>query len=75
MTHLQKTLPKNFYVSIPVELSEEISQAKPEHVAEIGINWAVKQVEELFNKNVPAVHFYIMQNSKPILKLMDKLKI
>ncbi len=70
-----KTLPKNFYVNIPIELSEEISQAKPEHVAEIGINWAVKQVEELLNKNVPAVHFYIMQNSKPILKLMKKLKI
>jgi methylenetetrahydrofolate reductase (NADPH) len=70
-----KSLPKNFFVNIPVELSEEISKAKSEHIMEIGVNWAVKQVEELLNNNVPAVHFYIMQKSKPILMLMDKLKL
>lgn len=70
-----KTLPKNFFVNIPVELSEEVSKAKPEHILEIGVNWAAKQVEELLNNNVPSLHFYIMQTSKPILKLMDKLKM
>jgi methylenetetrahydrofolate reductase (NADPH) len=68
-------IPKNFYVDIPEELSEEIKKAKPEHVTDIGVGWAVKQVEELFSRNVPAVHFYIMQNTKPISKLMEKLKI
>jgi methylenetetrahydrofolate reductase (NADPH) len=68
-------IPKNFYVDIPEELSEEIITAKPEQVADIGVRWALKQVEELFNRNVPAVHFYIMQNTKPITKLMEKLKI
>lgn len=68
-------LPRNFYIDIPEELSEEIIQAKPEHVLEIGVNWAVRQVEELLNKNVPSVHFYIMQNSKPIIMLMEKLKL
>jgi methylenetetrahydrofolate reductase (NADPH) len=47
--------------------------AKPEHVLEIGVNWTVKQVEELLNKKVPAIHFYIMQNSTPIKKVMSKL--
>ena len=70
-----KSLPKNFFVNIPIELSEEVNKAKPEHILEIGVEWATKQVEELLNKNVPAVHFYIMQNSKPILMLMDKLKM
>lgn len=68
-------LPRNFHIDIPEELSEEIMCAKNEHVMEIGVNWASKQVEELLNKNVPAVHFYIMQNSKPIVMLMDKLKL
>lgn len=68
-------IPKNFYVDIPEELSEEIIKAKPERVIDIGVEWAKKQVEELFNRNVPAVHFYIMQNTKPISKLMEKLKI
>ncbi|HSL88921.1 MAG TPA: methylenetetrahydrofolate reductase [Ignavibacteriaceae bacterium] len=69
------TIPKNFYVNIPEALADEVSNAKPEHVLDIGIEWAVKQVEELLNKNVPSVHFYIMQNSKPIIKLMERLKI
>lgn len=69
------SVPKNFYINIPDELSDEVMAAKPEHVLDIGIEWAAKQVEELLNKNVPSVHFYIMQNSKPIIKLMKRLKI
>lgn len=69
------SVPKNFYINIPDELADEVIAAKPEHVLDIGVEWAAKQVEELLNKNVPGVHFYIMQNSKPILKLMERLKL
>jgi len=68
-------LPKNFYIDVPQELAEEIEQAKPEHVVDIGIEWTAKQVEDLLNQNVPAIHFYIMQNPTPITKLMKKLNI
>jgi len=67
-------LPRNFHVNLPEELADEVHTAKSEHVAEIGVNWATKQVQELLDKNVPGVHFYIMQNSKPINMLMQKLK-
>ncbi|MCB9247956.1 MAG: methylenetetrahydrofolate reductase [Ignavibacteriales bacterium] len=69
------TLASNFYVDIPNELAEEIISAKPEHVPEIGIEWAYKQVQELINAKVPAIHFYVMQNTKPINQLMKKLGI
>ncbi len=68
-------LPRNFYINLPDELVDEVSSAKPEHVLDIGVEWAAKQVEDLLNKNVPSVHFYIMQNSKPVIKLMERLKI
>ena len=69
-------LPKNFYIDIPDELTEEISQAKNDkQVVEIGVEWTTKQVEELLNKNVPAIHFFVMQNAEPINKLMKKIKI
>ncbi len=68
------SIPRNFFIDIPDELAEEIMEAKSEHVLEIGVNWTLKQVEELLNKNVPAIHFYIMQDSKPITTLMNKLK-
>ncbi|MBK7500909.1 MAG: methylenetetrahydrofolate reductase [Ignavibacteriales bacterium] len=69
------SVPKNFYINIPDVLADEVLAAKPEHVLDIGVEWAAKQVEELLNKNVPSVHFYIMQNSKPIIKLMERLKL
>ncbi|MDP2301282.1 MAG: methylenetetrahydrofolate reductase [Ignavibacteria bacterium] len=73
-SHLN-TIPRNFYINLPDELTSEIMEAKAEHVLEIGVNWAAKQVEELLNANVPSIHFYIMQNSKPINLLMKKLNL
>jgi len=69
------TLPKNFYIDIPEEISHEIQNAKPEHVLDISIEWTAKQVEDLINNKVPAIHFYIMQNSTPVKKLMTKLNL
>ena len=68
-------LPRNFHVSIPEDLADEVMAAKPEHVVEIGVNWASRQLEDLLNQKVPAVHFYIMQNSTPIKMLMHKVKL
>lgn len=72
-SHLNN-IPKNFYINIPQGLVDEIYAAKPENHMDIGVEWAANQVEELFKKNVPSVHFYIMQNSLPLMKLMDRLK-
>ncbi len=69
------SLPRNFYVNIPEELADEVMEAKPEQIMEIGVNWAARQVEELLNNKVPAIHFYIMQNAKPINMLMKKVDI
>jgi len=69
------SLPKNFHISVAEELADEVNAAKPEHSMEIGVNWAAKQVEELLNNNVPAIHFYTMLNSKPINLLMKKLRL
>lgn len=73
-THLT-SLPKNFYIDIPEDLSHEIFEAKNEHVLDIGVEWAAKQVEELLNNGAPAIHFYIMQYVKPIKLLFKKLKL
>ena len=69
------SIPKTFYVEIPEGLSSEISEAKPEHVVDIGVEWTAKQCEELLNEGIPSLHFYIMQNAKPIQKLFERLKM
>ncbi len=68
-----KSIPKNFFIDVPEDLIDEVLQADEKNVMEIGVNWAAKQVEELLNNNVPSVHFYIMQNAKPINLLMKKI--
>ena len=69
------SIPRNFYIDIPEGFANEITNSKPEHVLDIGVSWAAKQVEDLINNKVPAIHFYIMQNSNPINKLMKKLNL
>ena len=39
-----------------------------------GIDWAYKQAIELLDKGVPYLHFYIMQNTSPFVKLMEKIE-
>jgi methylenetetrahydrofolate reductase (NADPH) len=73
-THLSN-IPKNFFVNIPEELSNEVLEAKHDHVIDIGAKWTAKQVEELLNKGVPSIHFYIMQSARPIKKMFDILKM
>ncbi|MHC1738824.1 MAG: methylenetetrahydrofolate reductase [Ignavibacteriaceae bacterium] len=68
-------IPKNFFINIPDELVDEVMEARPEHTMEIGVNWAAKQVRELLEKGVPCIHFYVMQNTAPVIKLMDKLNL
>ncbi len=68
------SIPGNFYIEIPAELSDAVQEAKPEHVAEIGIEWTLRQTEELLNRGVPAVHFFVMQSTRNITKLLDTLK-
>lgn len=74
--HHLTNLPKNFFISLPDDLVQEVREAKNnEHVLEIGIEHTLKQVEGLLNANVPCIHFYIMQSSKAIRMLMERLKL
>lgn len=69
------SIPRSFYVEIPDALSDEILAAKPEQVQDIGVEWALKQSEELLSRGAPALHFYVMQNATAVKKLMGKLKL
>ncbi len=67
------SVPRNFYIDLPEDLIEEVMEADDKHTVDIGVEWAYKQVTELLDNGVPALHFYVMQRSAPIKKLMKKL--
>lgn len=67
-------LPKRFFLEIPEALAAEVEAAEPGHVVDVGVEWALKQAEELMNANVPCVHFYILQKAKAVKRVVAKLK-
>ncbi len=69
------TIPRNFYVEIPAALADAMASAPPERSMEIGVDWAQRQTEELLARDVPAVHFYVMQSAKGVSKLMSRLAV
>lgn len=68
-------LPAIFHIDIPEELTDRMFAAKnrEEEIA-VGVDWAYKQSLELLEAGIPYLHYYIMQNTKPFLALMNKLK-
>jgi methylenetetrahydrofolate reductase (NADPH) len=68
-------VPKTFGVDVPQTLATEMSEAAdPDHAAEIGIGWSLEQTIQLFEEGVPSVHFYVMQNTRPFVRLMERLR-
>lgn len=68
-----QSLPKAFHIDLPDPLVDEIT-ANPGHAAEIGQRWAHKQAEELMNRNVPSVHFYVLNDAPIIYDIVKKLQ-
>jgi len=69
-------LPKVFHITIPEPLAEAVLQAKNDtEVQAIGIEWAYHQAMDLLNHGVKNLHFYTMLYTKPLLRLMEKLRL
>lgn len=71
--HLQ-SLPSFFHVNVPESLAAEVEAAKTEHVVDVGIEWAVRQSEELMSADVPCIHFYIMSNADHVTRVVEPLR-
>ncbi|HEX9668366.1 MAG TPA: methylenetetrahydrofolate reductase [Thermoanaerobaculia bacterium] len=69
------SIPRNFYVEIPAELADAVLDADPDHARDVGVEWALGQVEDLLAHGVPSVHFYIMQSAKAVSRLLSRLEL
>ena len=72
-SHL-KTIPENFYINIPKDLSKGVVGQPKEVIRKTGLDWALNQVQELVEAKVPCVHFYIMQSAKSVAKVVSEFK-
>ena len=67
-------LPKIFRTDIPEELASQIRECGSDKEAkEIGIDWCVRQCEDLLNHGVPGIHFYTMGISDGVARIAEKI--
>ncbi|TAE55642.1 MAG: methylenetetrahydrofolate reductase [NAD(P)H] [Bacteroidetes bacterium] len=68
-------LPSIFHIDLPEELVDRMMAAKTRsEEIEVGVEWSIRQCMELLEAGIPYLHFYIMQNTTPFVKMMNKLK-
>jgi len=60
-------LPKFFHIDFPDELSNELVKCKDNAaVTQLGIEWGIKQAQELKDAGAPCIHFYTMSKSDSV---------
>jgi len=71
--HLQ-LLPQIFKIDIPEILIHEVEKCKDNHqVRQVGIEWAIKQSQELLKAGVPVLHYYSMGKSDNIKAIASQI--
>ncbi len=68
-----QTIPRHFYINFPDGLVDEV-MANPDHVQEIGLNWAMQQTQSLIEGGAPSVHFYIMNDALRVTEVVKKFQ-
>lgn len=71
--HQITSIPKNFYVNLPEELVDSILENK-NNIKEIGIEWAIKQSEDLLKNGFMNLHFFIMNDANSVIKVIEGIK-
>ena len=61
-------------MDVPEALANEVENATPAQVPEIGITWAVQQCEALLAADAPCLHFYVMQHSLHVRRVVERLQ-
>ncbi|TDI69825.1 MAG: methylenetetrahydrofolate reductase [NAD(P)H] [Bacteroidetes bacterium] len=68
------SLPSRFFVKIPEALETEVEDANDEHVVDIGVEWAIRQCEELLNAGINNLHFYILLKPNIVTRVVGHLR-
>jgi len=67
-------LPKTFFVDFPDDLASDLMDCKTDaQVEKVGIDWAIKQTQELVDRDVPSIHFYTMGKSDAVKQIAEEV--
>jgi len=67
-------LPKFFKIDFPNDLSRALLKCKDNKAVEqVGIEWGIKQSQELKAAGVPCIHYYTMSNSTSVKAIANEV--
>lgn len=67
-------LPRIFHIDFPEELSDELLRCtSDEHVRLLGVEWGIRQAQELKAANVPSIHFYAMHATESVAEIAKRI--
>ena len=67
-------LPHSFAVDLPQELVEKVMLCKDNNdVKKVGVEWAIKQSEQLLKAGFPVIHFYTMTKTEQVKSIVSEL--
>lgn len=66
------SIPRTFHCDIPPALADIVDSAPEGGVTEAGVEWTLRQMHDLIEAGVPAIHLYVMQRSRAIRMLMER---
>ncbi len=67
-------LPKFFKIDFPTDLSRALLTCKDNKAVEqVGIEWGIKQSQELKAAGVPCIHYYTMSNSTSVKSIANEV--
>lgn len=73
MNHLTM-LPRTFHIDFPQELVTKLQRCTSnEDVRRVGIEWGIRQAQELKAAHVPSLHFYTMNAASAIAEIMKNV--
>lgn len=65
-------LPQTFNIDLPNDLIKEIKKCTTnKDVRQVGVEWSVEQSKELIKSNVPGIHYYTLDQSDNIKKIVQ----
>jgi len=65
-------LPQTFHVDLPNELVSAVEKSTSlSEIRKIGVEFCIKQVDELLKARVPGVHFYTQGRAEPIAQIVE----
>lgn len=69
-----RTLPKAFFIDLPDALVDNVLKS-PEHAAQIGKEWALKQSQDLLARGCKTLHYYVLNDVAAVKDIVKKLGV